>query len=787
MQNISILYVDDDPNLLDLGKTFLTTRWGFSVNTALCANDAISLLKIGSYDVIISDYEMPEIDGISFLKQIRNYNFTEPFILFTGRGREEVVIEALNNGADFYIQKGGNPVSQFSELVNLIKKAVEKNRAEKERDKANSFSYSIIDHLPDPTFVVDNFFNITSWNSALEDMTQIKAEFVIGKNVEDIFKSIYTYNLPILVKKLMYSIPDIEKSKTVNRHFRNVLTAETNIVDRNGRIQIIWAKASPIFDNNMHICGAIETFRDITSIRQKEIEISDTNKKLQNIIDFIPDPTFVIDDKGVVIFWNRALEELTGIKASDIIGKGDYIYSLAFYCEKSPVLIDMIVKDKGEIEKKYMSLIRDKRTVKVESYIPDLNGKKEVYLWGIASPLYDINDNFIGAIESIRDISDIKRLELELKQKYEELASSYEEIAAQNEEIKTSFEETLIKENLLIKSEQKFRSLIENINYGIIILSDDIIDYANQITADILGYSNPRRLIGISAVDIIDPSEKDTLIQLLEINLHNHIQYIESLLIKKNGSRIPVEISKLSVSFNDSRSIMLIMRDISVESKQRSLLNQTKRKLDTLSQITRHDIRNELQIITSIIDVLSDLSLSDPTYHLIEKARISGQKILENLKISDEYQTLGVKDPDWFNINDLIYKAAAWHQMSDKIVCEIDNFEIFADPLINKVFENLIENSLRHGGEINKISIKSMYFSEEILLLYQDDGVGITKDEKNKIFIQGYGKHTGLGLYLIKEILSLTDISIIESGTYGEGALFEIKIPKGKWRCYKEL
>ncbi len=125
-----ILYVDDEPALLEITKVFLEQDGEITVDTRTSAIPALSLLDSGEHDAIISDYQMPGMDGIAFLKKVRASGNKIPFILFTGKGREEVVIQALNEGADFYLQKGGDPVSQFAELSNKIRYAINSKRAE---------------------------------------------------------------------------------------------------------------------------------------------------------------------------------------------------------------------------------------------------------------------------------------------------------------------------------------------------------------------------------------------------------------------------------------------------------------------------------------------------------------------------------------------------------------------------------------------------------------------------------------------------------------------------------
>lgn len=122
---ISVLLVDDDPTILDITRLYLQRGGEFSVATCRSAIDALGMLDNRSFDAIISDYEMPDMDGIEFLKVIRARGDTTPFIIFTGHGQEEVVIEALTSGANFYLQKNGDPKGMFAELKNRVRQAVQ--------------------------------------------------------------------------------------------------------------------------------------------------------------------------------------------------------------------------------------------------------------------------------------------------------------------------------------------------------------------------------------------------------------------------------------------------------------------------------------------------------------------------------------------------------------------------------------------------------------------------------------------------------------------------------------
>ncbi|MDM8516410.1 PAS domain S-box protein [Desulfobacterales bacterium HSG16] len=153
--------------------------------------------------------------------------------------------------------------------------------------------------------------------------------------------------------------------------------------------------------------------RDITDRRISENAIKESQRRLSDIIDFLPDPTFMIDNEGKVSFWNKAIEKITGISADDIIGKGDYEYAIPFYGHRRPILINLVSISSDELNKKYPRLQRDGNVLTGEAFTPNL-GENGAYLFATATSLFDSKGNTMGAIESIRDISDRKKMEDDL-------------------------------------------------------------------------------------------------------------------------------------------------------------------------------------------------------------------------------------------------------------------------------------------------------------------------------------------------------------------------------------
>jgi len=207
-------------------------------------------------------------------------------------------------------------------------------------------------------------------------------------------------------------------------------------------------------------------------------------------------------------------------------------------------------------------------------------------------------------------------------------------------------------------------------------------------------------------------------------------------------------------------------------------------KLSLLSSITRHDIVNKISVVSSGLDLLEeDVPDNGQTSRYFATIRDAVNSIHEMILFTRLYEEMGTNEPVWHNVSQKINevkKSLNYGQVM--IIDKTNNLEIFADPLFDRVVYNLIENALRHGGEISTIEFAAEPGESECLLIVRDDGVGVPGMEKELIFKRGQGKNTGLGLFLAREILSLTDIIITETGKAGQGARFELTLPPGRWR-----
>ena len=224
----------------------------------------------------------------------------------------------------------------------------------------------------------------------------------------------------------------------------------------------------------------------ISERKMAEDALKDSERRLADIINFLPDATFVINKRGIVIAWNRAIEKMTGFKAENVMGKDNYEYSIPFYGKRRPMLIDLVLNSEPDFENTYEALKKqeDGSLVGV-SFIPNINGHAAAYLLASAAILYDSEGEVYGAIESIRDITERKLAEEDLKSAKERAESATkaksEFLANMSHEIRTPMNAVIGMTNLLLyedlNSRQKeYAETIRNSGEALLAIINNILD-----------------------------------------------------------------------------------------------------------------------------------------------------------------------------------------------------------------------------------------------------------------------------------------------------------------------
>jgi signal transduction histidine kinase len=172
-----------------------------------------------------------------------------------------------------------------------------------------------------------------------------------------------------------------------------------------------------------------------------------------------------------------------------------------------------------------------------------------------------------------------------------------------------------------------------------------------------------------------------------------------------------------------------------------------------------------------------------PVQEYIKNMRTAAETVIRQLDFAGDYQRMGVAKPEWIDIKTAFLNGTTGFSPS-KIAksVHVDGLEVYADMMFEKVFNNLADNSTRHGKKVTEIRVHYKKKGNDLLLFYEDDGVGISVDEKGKLFLRGSGTHTGFGLFMVRAILGITGITIEENGIPGHGVRFEMQVPSNGFR-----
>ncbi|MCC7569203.1 MAG: PAS domain S-box protein, partial [Candidatus Methanofastidiosa archaeon] len=369
--------------------------------------------------------------------------------------------------------------------------------------------------------------------------------------------------------------------------------------------------------------GIVVVSRDISERKRAERALQESRQQLSDIIDNLPDATLAIDASGRIIFWNRAIEKMTGVPASEMLGKGGHAYTVPFYGEAREQLMDLLFYEREDIASRYPYLVWEGDSLVAEVFCSALNGGKGAWVIAKASPLRDASGALVGAIESIRDVSSQKRAEQEL--------------------------------------------------------------------------------------------------------------------LKAN------------------------------------------KKLGILSDITRHDINNRLATLLGYAELSLDTATDWTVRDYLEKIYATARVMQEQIAFTRTYEGVGGMDPSWQDVGALLTSLSLPEGTAPPASCV--GVEVYADPMLRQVFATLLDNTLRHAGTASpRVTVTCTHTKDGLVIAWEDDGVGVPENEKGRIFKRGYGKNTGLGLFLAREILAITGIGIREEGPPGAGARFVITVPPGAYR-----
>jgi PAS domain S-box-containing protein len=549
-----------------------------------------------------------------------------------------------------------------------------------------------------------------------------------------------------------------------------------HFVDRQGGL-LFENTIAPIVEADGSIRTVAMFSRDDTERKRVEDELISLTQRLNDIIDLMPDATFVIDQDKKIIAWNRAIEEMTGVGKDHMLGKGDYEYALPFFDERKPILIDILDMPEAQIETFYKYVNRHSGKIFAESYITRLNNGRGAHLWAVAAPLYDKDGNRFGSIEVIKDMTDL-----------------------------------MLKEEARLKTETRYREILEEIDDGY--YEVDLMGsftFFNNTMCRILRYT-PDEMIGLNNRTYMDGENAQKVFATFNqvFMTGKPDKAFEWGLIRKDGTRCIVE---TSVSLmHDDREIATgfrgIARDVTGQKNLQQQLIQAQ-KMESIGRLTggiAHDFNNMLTPIMGYAELLlNQLPPDDPRRINVENIIHSAERsrdLVRQLLAFARKQTLEMKPLD---INSVItsFEKILRRTLHENLAIETRLQPAIGSILadvgqIEQIIMNLAVNAqdAMPGGGTLFIETGQAYLDETyvamhkgstagdyIMLALSDTGVGMDNAVLSQVFepfftTKAPGKGTGLGLSTAYGIVKQHNGYIMVYSEPGRGTIFRIYFPR---------
>jgi PAS domain S-box-containing protein len=534
-----------------------------------------------------------------------------------------------------------------------------------------------------------------------------------------------------------------------SRHLKGdeILPYEYTLITKEGkRIESILTSKLITYEGEKAILGIItditERKRIEEGLRKRELYL----RKTQQIAHF---GSWVLDVKTNRVEFSDEMFNIFGITKEQFSFTPEYTNSLV-----QP-------EDRARVQEHYEDLLIRHKPVSMEYSIIRPDGSVR-HLWGNGEVEFDEKGNLQYLIGTVLDITEHKKTNEKLKE-----------------------------------SERKYRLLTENITDVIYIQDMNLnVTYASPSVEKISGYT-PEELSKLKPENFMTPESfergvaefKEAITSAAE-ETDYEIPLKQYEYVRKDGSTFwgELKMKLLRDSNNNLVGIQGTLRDITerkeAEKKLDEMMNELvtiNEKLGVVGRLTRHDARNKLSVIANNVYLAKQkLAADHGALEFLGDVESVVAQIEEIFDFSRNYEMLGVEDLSYMNVGNSVEEATILLSgMNEvKLVNECKGLVVMADSLLRQLFYNLIDNTLKYGEKVSQIRVYHEEGENQLKLVYEDDGVGIPENEKEKLFKEGYGKSTGYGLYLIKKICEAYGWTIRETGKQGKGAQFTMTIPK---------
>jgi PAS domain S-box-containing protein len=575
----------------------------------------------------------------------------------------------------------------------------------------------MLDCIQDAVMFLDPGFVIQSWNAAAERLYGFRGEEAIGRDARELLGEEHTDNDPADLRTRLDKDGHIE------------------FVFRQRRKDGAWIPVNSTMvalrDSDGMITGYGVINKDISERAELEESLRRSEERFQKAFKSSPVATFMTRLRdGVVIDANEVALGLLGYSLDEILGK---------------TTLEIGVVDESQ---------REKIRRRLSTGVPIRN---ERYTYRSRSGEERLADYSAEVI----DIAGEKVMVIvanDVTEKEQALAA-------------------------LKESEEKFKVIAETSRdciFRFTLSPEAKAEYVSPAVEAITGYSPEEFYTDPGLITKITMSDEGPGSLDEPGRLERYSTPVARRCVRKDGKIVWIEATATPV-LKDGHVVAVqgVARDVTERKSYEDALNKVNKKLNLLGSVTRHDSLNLIGVLMGWLEAAIEKEKDDSVRDMLLKVKKASDSLKTHLEFTSQYRDLGMKSPNWMSLVETVSKVTeGLDRQGISVGVDIEGIELYADPMLESVFRNLVNNSIVHGGDVTMISVSHRSDGKDgLVLVYEDDGVGIPFEDKERVFERGHGRRHGYGLYLGREVLSITGMTIKETGKPGEGARFEISVP----------